>query len=138
MPYKYFIDSRRELVFSWAVGVFSNEDMAQHSARLKLEPSFKPTFRHFADFSGVTDFTGITKEGISSVAVWPVLFDHAAVRAAYVPQTALFGMVRMFASMREAPTNGLVTRDRAEAERHVGLSAGESEELLEKLSRQIP
>lgn len=130
MPAEYIIDAERGIVFSRGVGTVTDDDLQQHAAKLKADPAFKASFRQFADFSEVKELR-ITSGGIASIAGKANPFGPDAIRAAYAPQDLIFGMARMFATMHEA-SSLLVTRDRAAAERHLGLAAGESEKVFQR------
>src|SRR5579864_704527 len=125
MPTEYVIDNARGIVFTRAFGTLTDDDLRDHAVKLKADPSFMPTFRQLVDFSGVSE-VALTSRGVTSVAGAANPFERAAVRAIFAPQDAIFGLARMFEVVHDS-TNLLVTRDRAAADRHVGLEAGASE-----------
>lgn len=128
MPAEYIIDEARGIVFTRAFGTLTDDDLREHASRLKADARLKPYFRQIADFSDVQELT-VTAAGVRAIAGAANPFGPAAVRAVYAPQDALFGLARMFEAAHDA-SHLLVTRDRAAAERHVGLEAGESKRIF--------
>jgi hypothetical protein len=124
MPADYTIDIARGIVFTRAFGVITDVELREHARTLKSDPKFQPTFRQFGDFSEVTEVQ-ITGAGIASIVGSANPFPPDAVRALFAPNATVFGLARMF-EIRQHGEHILVTRSREEAERHVGLSPGES------------
>jgi len=114
----------RRLVLSRGHGVINNEDLISHARRLKQEPGFSPDFRQFADLEDVQP-SEMTNDAIHAIRGNMNPFRPDAVRAIYAPHDMTFAMSRMF-EMLHADRHFLVTRSRAEAERHVGLGLGDS------------
>jgi len=124
VPSDYTIDVERGIVFSRGFGVITDDELREHVRKLKSDPNFQPTFRQFADFSGVT-VVEITTNGIASIIGSANPFPPNAVRAIFAPNATTFGLARMFEA-KHTESSMLVTRSREEAERHVGLAPGES------------
>jgi hypothetical protein len=129
MPTEYKLIVERRLVLSRGHGVLVNDDILRHARALKNEQGFSPDFRQFADFSAV-ETAQVTPDAVHGIRGNMNPFHPEAVRAMYAPHDLTYALCRMF-QMLHADRHLLVTRSREEAERHVGLAAGESLTLWE-------
>jgi hypothetical protein len=129
MPIEYKLLVERRLVLSRGHGVLTNDDILGHARALKNEQGFSPDFQQFADFSGVEPLQ-VTPDAVHAIRGNLNPFHPDAVRAMYAPDDITYALCRMF-EMLHADRNLLVTRSREEAERHLGLAAGESLTLWE-------
>ncbi len=115
MPADYQIDKTQGLVLSRASGVMLREDLIGHGERLRADPDFKPHYRQ------LWDFTELTKSELSyaelSVMAKINVFAPTSRRAILAPVDVVFGMARMFQTLRESEgeTGIRVFRKRSEA-----------------------
>ena len=67
MPYSYWIDLEREVVFSRIWGTLTDEHAAAHATGLKDDPRFDAEFNQILDLRDLTDLQ-VTNAGIRRVA----------------------------------------------------------------------
>ena len=51
MPFSYTIDPDRRIVFSYALGIFTEADALAYQSQLRQDAHFDPTFRQLWDFT---------------------------------------------------------------------------------------
>jgi hypothetical protein len=121
MPESYEIDTARELVLSRAWGILSDADLYNHYFRLRVDPSFEPTFCQLVDLREVVRID-ISAQAIASVAS-ATLFKPTTRRAFVVATDVAFGLSRMFAAYTERAGGSVaVFRTCFEAELWLGLT----------------
>lgn len=99
MPVSYRIDKNRRLVWSTAWGVFSYDDVVAHKDRLLSDPDFDPGYSQIADLTQVTRLKLTTTE-VEAFAQFQV-FSPGSRRALVASDDGLFGLGRMFATLRD-------------------------------------
>src|SRR5882672_7062247 len=67
MPYSYWIDVEREVVFSRIWGTLTDEQVAAHAVGLKADPRFDAELNQILDLRELTDLR-VTNAGIRKVA----------------------------------------------------------------------
>src|SRR6266850_7414679 len=67
MPYSYWIDVEREIVFSRIWGTLTDEQVAAHAVGLKADPRFDAELNQVLDLRELTDLR-VTNAGIRKVA----------------------------------------------------------------------
>lgn len=92
------IDPSEGIVFSEAIGRFSDEDFFDHHRRLAADPAFRPSFHQYLDASAVTDL-GLTPNGVRRAAGFQI-FSAGSKRVIIAPADAVYGMARMFEILR--------------------------------------
>lgn len=117
MPAEFVIDTERRLILTTFQGRLTDADVVSMEAALRRDPRYVPTFDHLMDASGVTELA-LSGEGIRHVVtVTPNGSGCAGRRVIVAPTDALFGMARMFQTLREADASALaIVRTRAEAD----------------------
>lgn len=100
MPANFVINEKLRTVFSRGAGVLTLADIVGHMDRLQADPQFNPDFNQIIDFTDVTQLD-LTVEQIEQLAKRNI-FSARSRRAYVVAADLLFGMGRMFASLREA------------------------------------
>ena len=120
MPGSYLIDQTREIVFSRAWGVLTDDEVIWHAKSLRADDRFFPGFKQIADFRELSEIL-VTPEGVLQVAhINP--FTRNSRRAVVVPNDLAFGLVRMFEALAEAePDQFRIFRDMGPALEWVGL-----------------
>ena len=99
MPADYRIDKNRRLVFSFASGLLSKEDVLSHMDRISVDPDFDPTFSQLLDFTKVTDI-GFGPAEVREFAERNIFAPHS--RRAFLVQNDLhFALARMFEIHRD-------------------------------------
>jgi hypothetical protein len=100
MPCEYEIDLTRRLVRTRAWCVLTHAEVAAVRLRYTNDPAFRP------DFSQLYDFRDVTKLSMTGGEIRELAghspFARGVRRAAIAPQTAVFGALRMFATLHEA------------------------------------
>jgi hypothetical protein len=120
MPTSYSIDPVRRLVTSRIWGVVTNEEVLEHNRLLSSDPAFNPSYRQFADMSGVTRNL-VTFPNVQETAR-DQYFTPGTRRALVVADDNTFGLCRMFATYAEAVGQTIeVFREREAAEAWLGL-----------------
>jgi len=137
MPADFFIDPRRRMVFSKAVGVLCFADVVDHMTRLRSHPDFRPEFHQLFDFREVTAFP-ITFDDLRSLAKRSIFSANS--RRAYVVRTDWqFGLGRVFSTYRElAGETGIqIFRTMEEGLAWLGLAAEPDADRFGKFNPQI-
>lgn len=98
MPAFYKIDKERRLIMSSASGVFTLADAVSHMERLSKDPDFDPSFSQIADFTQVTRVE-LSSDEIRRLAQRGI-FSADSRRAFIAPNEAIFGIGRMFETLR--------------------------------------
>lgn len=98
MPSFYKIDKERRLVMSSASGVFTLADAVSHMDRLSKDPDFDPSFSQIADFTQVTRIA-LSSDEIRRLAQRGLFSSHSR-RAFITPNETIFGIGRMFETLR--------------------------------------
>lgn len=89
------------MVFTEATGVLTDGDILGHKSRLLADPAFDPSMPQISDIRGI-ERLDVTSAGVRAMV------DHDTINAArrrghrmalIVPQTAVFGMARMYELM---------------------------------------
>ena len=120
MPTSYDIDPKHGLITSRLWGPVTEDEVHDHNARLRSDPSFVSNYRQLVDMTGVTEIrvgTGM----INSTSLDQ--FFAPGTRRAFVASTdAVFGMARMFALRAEGLGQVIeVFRDMGKAKEWLGL-----------------
>ena len=99
MPAGILIDVDRRIVFTHAVNPLTAAQIGDHRTRLHSDPRFDPQFCQIISFLEVTDVELSTDQlrGVARQAV----FAARSRRAFIMPNDVLFGLGRMFATLRE-------------------------------------
>ncbi len=118
----YIIDHGKRLVITAVDGVVGMEGIVEMARRLSADPEFDPGYAELLDLSGVSDVK-LTYNQCSTIAelVDPFLPDCR--RAIVAPSQAVYGVARMYQSLREGT---YVCHDAAEAREWLQLSRAES------------
>jgi len=99
MPADFFIDAKRNMVFSKGAGLLSHADVLQHMDRLHAHPAFLPGFNQLLDFREVISTT-ISSAQVAELAK-RTIFGPTSQRAFVVSADWQFGIARMFGAYRE-------------------------------------
>jgi len=99
MANSYLIDSTRNIVFSRAWGILTDDELLWHSRTLRADPRFDPAFRQVGSFLELSEVR-VTAEGVRTLAQLNP-FNRDSRRAVVAPSDLVFGLTRMF----EAHTN---------------------------------
>jgi hypothetical protein len=67
MPYSYFIDLDRDVVFSRIWGTLTDDDIVAHAESLKADPRFDPELNQVIDMRGLSDLQ-VTSHGVRRLA----------------------------------------------------------------------
>src|SRR5579862_893441 len=100
MPARFEIDVENGVVFSYATDPLSYTDLLRHQDRLIADHRFSPDFDHVADFRDLEPGTDITTDDVRDLARQKI-YSSKSRRAFVAPNETLFGLARMFASLRE-------------------------------------
>lgn len=108
MAAQFVIDEANRAVFSRAYGVFTYSDCLNHMDRLSADPRFQPDFNQIIDFTDVAHIE-LTVEQIHHLSKRNI-FGPKSRRAYVVASDLLFGLSRMFATLRETEGEpGIIT-----------------------------
>ncbi len=122
MPATYRFDLPNRLVYSYAWGVFSGEELVAHARHLPTDHRFDPGFRQLQQLSEVTSFA-VTTEHLRLTAglnVW----GAGARRAVVVPGRVQFDLARQYEMLRvTAADEYRVFQDLSAAAKWLGLPA---------------
>jgi len=99
MPYDFFINAERHVVFSRGIGVFTHAEFLEHISRLQREVLFRPEFDQIVDCRLITK-VDITGEQLAALASRSV-FAESSRRAFVVSSDLHFGLSRMLAMFLE-------------------------------------
>jgi hypothetical protein len=100
VPWSFTIDVERHVVYSRGWGDLTDEALLDHQGRLALDPGFQANFSQLIDFTGVTSVAAVTTGGVRAVAQRH-LYGSDARRAIVAPDSAVFGLARMFETVRD-------------------------------------
>lgn len=120
MAVTYTIDPARRLVISVASGLVSAEDFLEQGKRLAEDPLFEPSFDQILDLRAATQIELPTPalKGMASLR----LFGAGSRRAVVAPRDLVYGLARMYESLRaDAPESMKTFRTLEEARRWLGL-----------------
>ena len=67
MPYSYFIDLDRNVVFSRIWGTLTDDDVAAHAMSLNADPRFDPELNQVIDMRDLSDLQ-VTSQGVRRLA----------------------------------------------------------------------
>jgi len=101
MPADFDIDSANRIIRSRAWGDLTDEDLLAHMDRIAAlfeEGTIDATWSQIYDLRSVESIDGLSGDGIRSLASgnpWP----EGSFRAILTPQTAVYGMARMYGTM---------------------------------------
>lgn len=101
MPFTVNVDPEKKLVESHWEGVASIETLTAYVDQVWTDPKVRG-YREFIDFRHVTDVQ-LASEAVHGIAKYSRMFDNPdrAVRSAVVaPQGLIFGLSRMFSTIR--------------------------------------
>jgi len=98
MPADIYIDTKRGMVYSKVIGLYSLQEALEHRDRIAADPNFRPTFNQIADYRGITS-PSLPKKSISTLAERDV-FGPLSQRAFVTANDWQFGTCRMFATLR--------------------------------------
>ena len=99
MPITYEIDPARGVVFTTFQGVVTKEDALALFESLRGDPAFQPGFKQLVDTRGTTRHD-MTAADMRMVALCSA-FDEKACRAIVAAQDIIFGMYRMYETIRD-------------------------------------
>ena len=121
MPHEYAIDTAKRLVKARMWGDLNRAEVLKAALELSADPRLLPGFSELIDLREASA-TSISAEDVRAIASAPL--DPAARRAFVVPDDLMFGLARMFATLREleqVPEDINVFRKIEEAETWLGL-----------------
>lgn len=98
MPTFYKIDKKRRFVLSMVFGEFTYAEALAHQRDLSADPDFDPTFVHIVDLMDGT-LAKISAEELHQFAQRSI-FSKEARRALIVPDSADYGLGRMYETVR--------------------------------------
>lgn len=103
MPISYRIDPQRNLIFTTATGILTDDDILELKRQLTADPEFKPGMRELSDVRAVTDLR-VTTQGVRRMvnqdAKQSSTLDEY--RLAIVAGSGeVFGMARMYQMLTE-------------------------------------
>lgn len=100
MPADYFFDHSHNLVYSYAQGPLSFNEMIDHQCRLRNDPQFRDTMNQLIDFCSVTELH-IASAGVRHLS--EASFFSATSRRAIVVdgRDVMFGLARMYEILRD-------------------------------------
>jgi hypothetical protein len=128
MPCSYEIDVANKLVRCRAWGVVTHAEATVTRLEFTADPIFSADFSQLYEFNDVADFE-MTHDQMRDLGRWLSPFPPRTKRAAVAPQTAVYGVLRMFAIQHEV-SGGLteiqVFRSIDEAEMWLGLRTGDA------------
>jgi hypothetical protein len=99
MPATFSIDVQNKMVHSKATGVLNRADLQAYMDQLSGHPDFRPEFNQIADFRQVRDIA-LSNDEIRELAGRRI-FAPKSRRAFLVADQLVFGLARMFATLRE-------------------------------------
>jgi hypothetical protein len=99
MPVSYIVDAARRAVLTTMTDVVTVSDLEAFVATLGADPRFEPTFRHLFDcrYIAQVDVSGDDMRRL----VTNHLVRSGTRRAIVVDDPTIFGMARMFQTLRE-------------------------------------
>ena len=121
MPHEYGIDTARRLVSTRMWGALDRAEVLKTALELSEDPKLLPGFSELIDLREASA-TAISAEDVRAIA--SAQLDPVARRAFVVPDELMFGLARMFATLRElkqVPEDINVFRTIEEAETWLGL-----------------
>jgi hypothetical protein len=98
MPHEYAIDTAKRLVKARMWGDLNRAEVLKAALELSADPRLLPGFSELIDLREASA-TSISAEDVRAIASAPL--DPAARRAFVVPDDLMFGLARMFATLRE-------------------------------------
>lgn len=101
MPARFEIDVTHRVVFSYAADRLTYTDLLRHQDRLVSDPRFSAEFAQIADFRDLDTGTEITTDEVRELAKHTIFSDKSR-RAFVAPDETLFGLARVYASVRAA------------------------------------
>ena len=108
MPAHFVIDEPNRVVFSYACGTLTYFDCTDHMDRLTSDPRFNPDFNQIIDFTDIAHIE-LTVEQIQELSK-RYIFGAKSRRAYVVASDLLYGLSRMFATLRETEGEpGIIT-----------------------------
>ena len=108
MAAHFVIDEPNRVVFSYASGTLTFSDCTGHMDRLSSDPRFRPDFNQIIDFTDVGHIE-LTVEQIHELSKRNI-FAAKSRRAYVVTSDLLYGLSRMFATLRETEGEpGIIT-----------------------------
>ncbi|MDF1505338.1 hypothetical protein [Roseisolibacter sp. H3M3-2] len=127
MPADYTIDPARRRIHTRLSGTLTDPELIAMEARLRVDPAYDAEYDHVIDATGVTALA-VTGAGIRHiVTVTPNGQGCAGRRVIVAPTDALYGMGRMFQTLRDAePSELAVVRTREQAEALLAAPADEA------------
>ncbi len=137
MPADFFIDTQLGIVFSKATGVLGWAEAADHMARLRSHPDFRPEFNQLFDFRPVSSVT-LSHAEVRRLAK-PTIFGARSLRAFVVANDLDYGLARMFATYRdlEGETGIVIFRVMQEALTWLSLTAEPDPSWFPKLNSHV-
>src|SRR5579862_4606041 len=99
MAAHFVIDEPNRVVFSYASGILTYSDCTSHMDRLSSDPRFRPDFNQIIDFTDIQHLD-LTVEQIHCLAK-RTIFGPKSRRAYVVASDLLYGLSRMFATLRD-------------------------------------
>jgi hypothetical protein len=99
MPHEYSIDAARRLVRVRMWGELTRAEIMATGAELSNDPLLRPEFSELIDLRGVTSAIAISAEDVRAIA--SAALSPVARRAFAASDLAMFGLARMFATLRD-------------------------------------
>jgi len=104
MPHDYTVDLPRRLVHLRMWGAVTSGDIKTASAALAAEDRLSPEFAELIDLRELTSVDAISSQDIRAIAA--ARLTPCSRRAFVAPDPATFGLVRMFAALRDLREGG--------------------------------
>ena len=127
MPISYRIDPARNLIFTTASGILTDDDILELKRRLTADPEFNADMRELSDVRAVTDLR-VTTQGVRRMVALDSMHSSRldGYRLAIVAgEDAIFGMARMYQMLTEDNVPHVaVFRDPDTATRWLGIATG--------------
>lgn len=127
MPADYTIDPSRRRIHTRLAGVLTDPELHAMEARLRVDPAYVADYDHLIDASDVARLE-VTGNGIRHIIhVTPNGQGCSGRRVIVAPTDVLYGMARMFQTLRDADQSELaVVRSMAEADALLAAPADEA------------
>lgn len=122
MPQSYRIDTAQRLIWTRCWGILADSDLAEHQAKIRVDPAFSPTLGQLVDTREVRE-VAITLPAARALG-HSKLFSPESRRAYVVRDDVMYGLARMYELYQElrGTRNVRVFRDRAEAVTWLGVT----------------
>jgi len=123
MAFDYTVDAARRLLRVRMSGALTPEDIRTAITALTADPRLSPEFAEIVDLRELTSVDAISSQDVRAIA--GARLEYSSRRAFVAPDPATFGLVRMFAALRDLKDAGErigVFRTIREAEEWLGLT----------------